>query len=170
MKTLRILMALAIIALIPSCASMARMQQEADEEAYALYCDALQTGNLCVEVDHINPMRGPSIYSSDGYYLSIKDGVVNSYLPFFGVTHSAPIYGIDPSGIEFKNFPVEYFDVKSNPAKGRYEWSFVAKSGNEPVYVTLTFWENGSAQILCKPQNRTTMNYSGFLKALPEKN
>ena len=89
--------------------------------------------------------------------------MVDAYLPFFGISYNPNVYGNEPSGIEFDDCPVTIDTSKSRPEKGKYVWRFLAISGTERVDVNLSFYGNGSAQIICSPANRTSMTYSGKL-------
>lgn len=157
------------VVFVSACGSLAAVDPVQDEEVAALVNDAVNAQNLSVEINYINPAYGPARPSADGYHLTIKDGIVNSYLPFFGVSHgTAGVYGMEPAGIEFKDCPVEINTLASKPGKGKYVYSFIARSGNEKVAVSITFWTNGSAQISCNPENRSIMSYSGILTKIPE--
>lgn len=151
-----------------ACGVFAEIEKETQEEAAGFVATALSEQELAIEVDRIMPMKGPSIPSYDGYTLKIKDGVVNAYLPFFGEAYTGVVYGIDASGIEFKDCPIEIDDSGSKPSRGKYVWRFTARCGMEKVYVTVTFWEGGSADISCNPTNRSHISYSGNVIAYPE--
>lgn len=167
MKTIKILFIASIALLMASCGVAGSGND--NSQPTDLVMNAINQQELSVEVTYINPMRGPSRPSTDGYRITVRDGKVSSYLPFFGISRMASGYGMEPAGIEFKDYPVMIDERQSNPAKGKYVWQFEAKSGSERVLVVLTFWNNGSAQIMCNPANRSVMNYSGELVALPEK-
>ena len=169
MKNIRIILAALVVAVLSSCSAVSKMDSAGDPAMDALVDEAVNAHDFSIEVDYIIPMRGPGRMTSDGYRLTVKDGKATSYLPFFGVSHGvAGAYGIEPAGIEFKDYPVKIDDSKSKPEKGKYVYNFVAKSGSERVVVDVTFWDNGSAQIFCKPENRSAMSYSGTLTKLPE--
>lgn len=153
--------------IISSCGVLASSDAVADAAAAQLVADALATGNLRIEVETIIPSRGPSRTSFDGYYLSVKDGLAKSYLPFFGVSHASTIYGVDTIGIEFEDCPVEVRTDRSKASKGKYIWDFVAVSGKEKVAVSVTFFDNGTASISCNPEDRSPMSYNGRLVEFP---
>lgn len=168
MKNAKVIVLLAVATMFASCGVLASIEQENMEEAQGYVAKALENQELAIEVNRILPMRGPAIVSNDGYSLKIKDGKVNAYLPFFGTSFSAP-FGTDDVGIKFEDCPIEIDNSQSRPSKGKYVWRFEARCRMEKVYVTVTFWDNGSADIMCKPLNRSNMNYSGNLIAYPEK-
>lgn len=168
-KYLKLIFAATTIICISACSALTAANQAQEQEMEELVDDAVNDRSLSIEVNYINPAHGPSRPSTDGYRITIRDGKANSYLPFFGVSRgSAGVYGIEPAGIEFKDYPVEIDDRGSKPEKGKYVYNFIAKSGNERVAVSITFWANGSAQISCNPENRSVMNYSGTLTRIPE--
>lgn len=122
---------------------------------------AIKAQDVTITVDMICPVGMPSISSMDGYTLSVKDGKVNAYLPFFGEVHSAMFAGADEPGIKFEDCPVELRVDDSKADKGKYVWAFEAKSGSENVQVYITLFTNGSADINCSPSNRSSISYSG---------
>lgn len=163
MKKFRIILVFMAAAVLAGCSALIAATEAESAASAELAADAWNNGNLCFVVDFINPSRGPSRYSQDGYKLTIKDGKVNAYLPFFGVSYNSSAYGTEPSGIEFKDCPIVIDDSRSHPEKGKYVWRFIANSGSQRVDVTLSFFSNGTAQLVCNPVNRSSMTYSGKL-------
>lgn len=169
MKSLKIFLAALAAIMLSGCSILSSgLSKEPDPSAQELVIAALDEEMLKFEVDYIIPDRGASRSSNYGYFLTIKDGKVSSYLPFFGVSYQSSPYGTEPSGIEFDNCPVNIDKSLSRPEKGKYVWRFVALSGRERVDVTLTFFDNGSASLSCHPANRSNMNYNGDLVSIPE--
>lgn len=159
----------ALLLAVSSCGVLSSIESENAAEAAEYVTKALDEQELAIEVNRIMPMRGPAKQSYDGYTLKIKDGKVNAHLPFFGEAYTSMVYGVDSMGIEFKDCPIVIDDSQSKPSKGRYVWRFAALCGMEKVYVTITFWEGGGADIACNPTNRSSITYSGNLIAYPEK-
>lgn len=168
MRNIKFIVMLAAAAILTSCGALAAIEEESIKEAKVYVKKALDKQELAIEVNTILPSAGPSIHSVDGYYLKIKDGKADSYLPFFGSSFSAP-FGTDDMGIKFDACPVKIDKSESKPSKGKYVWRFEAVSNNEKVNVTVTFWDNGNADIMCHRINSSIMNYSGNLIAYPEK-
>lgn len=169
MKGIRIMAVIALVLAATSCGILAEAQAEEDAIGAECTARALEQGELCFEVDRILPMRGPSFPSNDGYRITVKDGEVDGFLPFFGESYTSVVYGSDNTGIKFEHCPVYIDESQSKPSKGKYVWNFAARSGMEKVYVTITFFSNGSADVSCKPTNRTLMNYNGRLIPIKEK-
>lgn len=167
MKKIRFIALLAAVVSLSSCGVLASIEEESIKEAHAYVTKALSDKELAIEVNTIMPSAGPSIQTVDGYYLKIKDGKVYSYLPFIGSSFSAP-FGTDDLGIKFDGCPITVNTRESRPSKGKYVWRFEAVNNNEKVDVTVTFWDSGSADIMCHPVNSSIMNYAGNLIAYPE--
>lgn len=168
MKKIRFIALLAAAAFAASCGALASLEEESIKEAHSYVAKALAEQELAIEVNTIMPSAGPSIHTVDGYYLKIKDGKVDSYLPFIGSSFSAP-FGTDDIGFKFNECPISVNTKDSRPSKGKYVWRFEAVNNNEKVNVTVTFWDNGNADIMCHSINSSIMNYSGNLIAYPEK-
>lgn len=169
MKGFKLFATAALLLSLSSCGVLSQIDKENQEEASVLVSQALSEQELAIEVDRIMPMRGPSIPSHDGYMLKIKDGKLNAHLPFFGEAYTGIVYGIDSTGIDFEDCPIVIDDSESKPSKGKYVWRFAARCGMEKVYVTITFWDGGGADISCNPTNRSHISYSGNIVAYPEK-
>lgn len=117
--------------------------------------------NATIEVRYIYPESGPSIPTSDGYTLSVKDSVLDGHLPFIGTSHTNVGFGSGDCGFTFEECPIK---ISEKTAKDRKEWRFDAASGTEKVKITVTVWDNGSADITIIPTGRSLMRYSGELR------
>lgn len=128
-------------------------------ETQELVSNALNNHEFTIEVDHIYPVKFPSIISNDGYRMTVKDGKVTANLPFFGESHMAT-YASDDISIIMDEVPVDivYEKIRRNDTL-----SFVAKAENETYSVTVTIFSNANADISCRSNNRSMMRYSGKL-------
>lgn len=124
---------------------------------------ALEDKSLTIEVNSIHPSGHATIISSDGYKLRIEDGKVNARLPYFGRSDVALISGVDETGIAFEDCAIDIKEDYSKSKKGKYSWKFSALSGSENIDVTITFWDNGGAEISCICARRSPISYSGEL-------
>ncbi|MCQ2167600.1 MAG: DUF4251 domain-containing protein [Bacteroidales bacterium] len=123
-------------------------------------CGSTANGSdVTIEVDYIYPQGAPAIPSSDRYRISIKDGKLDGYLPFFG-TGSVAGFNPDDLSFHFEDCPVK---IKEKKAKDRTVWKFDAESGCEKVPVVITIWDNGAAEIYIHSANRSSIRYSGQL-------
>lgn len=149
-------LAMAAAALIVCAAAAGKTPDKENETAKK----AMETRCATIEVKYLYPLKGPSIPTSDGYTISLKDGRLNGHLPFIGESHSAAGYGSNDAGFTFEDCPVT---ISGKVSKHRHEWKFDAVSGNENVKVTVTVWDNGNADIMIIPAGRSIMRYSGEL-------
>lgn len=166
MKKALILLILAL-PLTVSCAALIAAQQESEKEGSELAMNALETGNIEIEVRDIMPQVGPTIHSNGEYFLRIRDGKASAYLPFFG-TSTYATYGSSDGGFNFEECPVEIVVMKSRKSKGENKWEFIAKTDREPVEFIVTFWDSGSAGITTTSRTRSRMSYNGHLRPLPQ--
>ena len=133
---------------------------KAEPEMSELTRKAVEENELTFEVTYISPMGAPSYPSSDGYTLTLSNGVVNAYLPFVGQSTQAA-FGSDEIGFNFKDCPVK---VKTKKGKKSSTLKFSARSGNDNVDVTIEIWPDGGANLTCTSSYRSVMHYSGELK------
>ncbi|MCY1722173.1 DUF4251 domain-containing protein [Prolixibacteraceae bacterium Z1-6] len=112
------------------------------------------------------PARGRSRNLNTPYNVQVKDGEVDSYLPYFGVAHSAP-YGSTDSPMIFKA-PVEDYRTEEGK-KGGYIIKFKAKNKNDLVEYTFNISSNGSTSLSVNSTNRQYISYHGDLVPVKEK-
>ena len=149
---------LAVIAVLSSCAAMAESSED-KKETQKKVKEAVEKLELKIVVSTIMPNIGPSIPTTDGYFLQFKDDVVNSYLPFFGESHSSVMYGVDETGIKLEDYEA---DIKVEKGKkGKKTIRFNGKSGNDTWSFIVDIWPEGQANISCTCATKSGMNYIG---------
>lgn len=132
-----------------------------------LAVNATVESGIYVTVNTIIPSNGPSKYTSDGYYLDIQDGKLNTYLPFFGTSNNpAAAYGSSNSGIIVEDKPVEIVETER---KGLRVWSFSARNDQEIFRFTLDFSDSGKASITVNSNYRSVMRYNCDVTERPAK-
>ena len=157
-----IILFLSAALLTAGCSIFANTPEEdaaKSEEVAAL----LECSEFTIDIDTILPSRGMPIHDT-GYFLTLKDGKVSSYLPFIGRS-DVPVMGSDKAGIEFSNCPVE---LKTKKNKDQTEISFKARSGNDDWNVTVLVWPSGKCSMTCRCSTRSIINYEGSVSALKE--
>lgn len=112
------------------------------------------------------PARGKSRSLTSSYNVVLKDGNVNSYLPYFGVAHSASYGGTD-SPMIFEA-PIEDYSIKDGK-KGAVIIKFKAKNKNDIVEYTFNISTNGSSSLSVNSTNRQHISYYGDLVPVTEK-
>lgn len=122
---------------------------------------AIKNRDLTITVNYILPTGMPAVNSTDGYSVTIKDGKINGYLPYFGTATSALVAGADEMGIRFEDCPITIQENAKKANKGKYEWSFKARSGHETVDVYITLFTSGSASMTMNMNSRSSITYEG---------
>ena len=157
-----ILPLLAAVLTVSSCgvlSSETREERARREAREARMVDEnLQSANFRIEIDRMYPVRGSSQHVTN-YSVTVKDGVLNSHLPYIGQAWRVP-YG----GGHALNFKA---DIGSyNVARTRddgYEVRIYVKTDEDQHVYTLTVFNNGRASLDVQSQNRERISFSGMM-------
>jgi hypothetical protein len=157
-----ILPLLAVVLTVSSCgvlSSETREERARREAREARMVDEnLQSANFRIEIDRMYPVRGSSQHVTN-YSVTVKDGVLNSHLPYIGQAWRVP-YG----GGHALNFKA---DIGSyNVARTRddgYEVRIYVKTDEDQHVYTLTVFNNGRASLDVQSQNRERISFSGMM-------
>lgn len=112
------------------------------------------------------PSKGRSKSLTTSYSVVLKDGNVDSYLPYFGIAYSASYGGTD-SPMIFKA-PIEDYSI-SDGKKGGYNIKFKAKNKNDFVEYSFSISSNGSTTLSVNSINRQHISYYGDLVPIEKK-
>ncbi|WP_319480668.1 DUF4251 domain-containing protein [uncultured Draconibacterium sp.] len=112
------------------------------------------------------PSSGRTRSLTTPYNVVLKDGEVNSYLPFFGRAYSVD-YGSTDSPMIFEA-PVTDYTVK-DAKKGGYTVKFSAKNKNDNVEFIFSIGTTGSVSLRVNSTNRQFISYHGDLVPIEEK-
>jgi len=104
---------------------------------------------------------------SNPTFLKVDNSATEGYFPFFGTGYSSSGYG-SGGAIEFKD-PLDSYTVTLNDKKQLINIKFKAKGTNDNYDVILKVFGSGSTTININSNNRSTMSYSGKIKALEKK-
>jgi hypothetical protein len=157
-----ILPLLAVVLTVSSCgvlSSETREERARREAREARMVDEnLQSADFRIEIDRMYPVRGSSQHVTN-YSVTVKDGVLNSHLPYIGQAWRVP-YG----GGHALNFKA---DIGSyNVARTRddgYEVRIYVKTDEDQHVYTLTVFNNGRASLDVQSQNRERISFSGMM-------
>ena len=133
-----------------------------EAETAAIVAEAIETQAFTMNVNQSIPVRGTP-RNDFGYSITVKDGVLDSHLPYFGMSRVVA-YNIGNS-LSFTS-PVQAYNCYQNK-KGAFIIEFVATNSLDPktpVYYQLTVWDNGSAHLIVNSPGRDTMTYNGSLR------
>lgn len=121
--------------------------------------------NFLFDANYAYPMGGPSRSLNFGYDLVVSKDTIRAYLPYFGVSHVAPI---DPADGGVK-FTWTKFDYKSTVnKKGMFDILITPKTmvnqGSADVrYIRLSISPNGYATLSVTSNNRDPISYNGTI-------
>lgn len=121
---------------------------------------AIKDKDVSIVVNYIYPSTMSPRPTTDGYTLRIKDDKLNGFLPFFGTSNSGG-YSINDGGFNFEDYPIV---IKEKKSIEKVEWRFEAVSGTETEKITVTIWDNGTAEIFIQPNTKSSIRFSGELE------
>ena len=182
-----ILPLLAVVLTVSSCgvlSSETREERARREAREARMVDEnLQSADFRIEIDRMYPVRGSSQHVTN-YSVTVKDGVLNSHLPYIGQAWRVP-YGGGPGpelsgrkrgdagrvphgGGHALNFSAEIggYDVVRTRNEG-YEVRIYVKTDEDQHVYTLTVFDNGRASLDVQSQNRERISFSGIMDFYP---
>lgn len=148
------LTAILAVLVISSCGA-AYQQTKAERAALTI---ALRNSNFNLDVTQIIPVGFPAKNTMGEYSLSLQGNIVNTRLPYIGVSHEAVFPGEDVS-IVFNKEEVEVKTDFSKASKGEYSYRFKGGEGIDPWTVQLTVYDSGTAYIDCYSDQGRTMHY-----------
>ena len=155
-----ILPLLAAVLTVSACGVLSgetREEKAAREAREArMVVDNLQNGDFRIDIDRMYPLRGTSQHVSN-YSVSVKDGVLDSHLPFIGQAWRVPYGG--GHALNFKADIGSYKVVQTR--KDGYEVRIYVKTDEDEHLYLLTVFNNGRASLDVQSGNRDRISYSG---------
>ena len=117
---------------------------------------AVEAGDFTIDINRMYPLRGTSKIVSN-YSVSVKDGVLDSHLPFIGQAWRVPYGGGHALNFEAKigNYSV----VQSR--KDGYEIRIYVKTDEDEHLYRILLFDNGTASLDVQSGNRDRISYSG---------
>lgn len=110
-------------------------------------------------ITHVYPANGMPPRMDETYYLTIKDGKIQTFLPFIG-TDESPVYGGDPS-IDVDCDMEEYSEKVKKDGK-ELEIKFKCTDSNHLHWeVSMTIFEGETINARFHTNSRSQMNYTG---------
>lgn len=149
-----------ILALV-SCATSAEKAKMAAETARQVK-EQVEAETFKIKVDYMYPQRYPSRPVMSDFWLEMKEGSVNSYLPYFGQVQMPSAYSID-EGLNFETH-IKNFVKQRNDRKHRTEIQFNAKSPDDYYLYTIYVYDDGKADISVNSNRRDAIRFSGELE------
>ena len=125
--------------------------------------------NFEIEHEWARPLSGNTInLLGNPNYIRMKGNQVDLFLPYYGVRQSGGGYGSGEGGIKYVG-PAEKLVIEENRDQNSILLKFEGRQGTEDLQFFITLLLGGSAHTSVNSSERSSISYSGNLKALPEK-
>jgi len=168
MKKILLLTLIVISASVVFAQEMTRKEKKAAQKAEQMEkTKALVESNAWqFDATQMNPTSGKSRTLTTSYNIVIKDGQLDSYLPYFGRAYRAD-YGSTESPLIFKSEISEY---KVEPGK-KNGWTITFKTSNknDRLNYTLFVTESGSSTLNINSTDRQAISFHGNLVEIEKK-
>lgn len=126
----------------------------------ALVRQQLDARKFEVEIESMNPLRGPGrSVVGGGYSLTVDGDTVNSHLPYQGTAYSVPYGG--GKVLDFEDKIDTYTEVPDKSDRRVVEFS--TDNDEDVVEYRVTVFDNGKADVQVRCKNRDAINYRGHL-------
>lgn len=155
-KTITIILAAAAIALC-GCASL-KLTPEEKAMIEAKVKENLDNRSFVIEVDQMNPRRGP-VQHVTNYSISVDGDDFVSHLPYVGQAWSLPYGG--GKGLSFESKISDY--IESYPKADRRQIAIGTNNGEDTFVYIITIFPNGKSDIEVRSRNRESISYSGMV-------
>ena len=139
-----------------------RAERQMREAAYVH--EHIPAADFKIQIDRMIPLRGMSRTLSSPYWIKVKDGVLDSTLPYFGEAWQVPYGGGHALNFEA---PIVHYEYGMN-RKGGYEILIYVKTDEDEHIYSLTVFDNGSASLDVQSRNRERISYTGTVDFLAE--
>ena len=127
------------------------------QEAQMVY-DGVTAGHFTIDINHMYPVRGSSRAVSD-YRVTVKDGMLYSYLPYVGEVWRVPYGG--GHGLHFEQEIGHYSVVQSQ--KDGYEVRLYVKTDEDEHLYLFQIFSNGRTSLDVQSRNRQRISYYGLM-------
>ncbi len=133
------------------------LKAEKKEQQMQEVKEIVESKNFVFDARNANPMNGRSITLTSDYNVKITNDSIYSYLPYYGVSHSA-VYGGTESPMIF-NQPFE--SITTENLKKGYLVKVVVKNNSDRLDFSFNISFSGSTSLTVSSMNRQTISYYG---------
>lgn len=159
-KSYTIVTLFALIILLMSCAT----SQTAVEKAKKARLIDEQIENLDFKfiANYAYPQGYQPIHLTPSYDVIVAPDTIKAYLPYFGRAYRAPM---DPSdgGIKFESTNFES-NIQIGKKYGEWHVTIQTKDTSRPFTLYFHLWNNGTARLDVKDQDRQSISFQGSIE------
>ena len=134
------------------------MTSEEEARAAQLVEQRLDAQSYRVELDAMYPLRGPRQILSPAYAVIIREGKINSHLPYRGQAWNVP-YG----GGKVLTFEDEILQYREYADGDKRVVDLVVDNEEDVLRYVFEFHANGKAYLTVSARHRESISYSGIL-------
>lgn len=158
MKNKLIIICTAIASIACACGALSMTPEEKARYEAAVQ-EHLDNRSFHIDVDMMYPLRGTSKHVAT-QSLKVKEDMVYSCLPYFGVAYSVPYGG--GKGLHFEAGITGYVDTR--PKADRRVIYLTTHNEEDHYLYTITVFNNGRADIEVRCRNLELVRFSGKVK------
>lgn len=159
MRKFIFILATAIMAFAAASCAALRMTPEEKAKIEAKIQDDLDDREFIIDVNQMNPLRGPS-RNVNNFSLEVKEDRLISRLPYFGQAWNVPYGG--GKGMNFESKISDY--IETMPKPDRRQITIATNNGEDNLVFVIVVFTNGKASIDVRSRNRESISYSGDMR------
>lgn len=122
--------------------------------------EKIESGNYQMNFNYAYPFRMQPMSLSFGYNLKISNDSAYVYLPYYGVTHSAP-FDLADGGIKFAA-PMQ--DYKLTYKKQECKVTFRVRNNANDLQFNIQAYPNGKVTLYVRDSSRDPISFNGELE------
>ena len=119
--------------------------------------EGIENADFTIDITRMYPLRGTGKTVSN-YSIKVKDGVLDSHLPYIGQAWRVPYGGGHALNFEA---PIADYTVMQTSKDG-YEIHISVRTDEDQHLYRITLFDNGTASLDVQSYNRERISYSGI--------
>lgn len=159
-----------VFILMATCVQFAYAQESVKDRKAAEFTSTknlIESKHYVFDVQSVSPATGHTRQLTPYYTLEVNGDTLVSDLPYYGRAYVAPI---DPSNAGFNFTATKFSYTINNRKKGGWDILIEPKDGNDVRQMSLTVYQNGSANLVVISNNRQSISYYGQVSVIVTKN
>jgi hypothetical protein len=140
-----------------------RSEEKKQRQTEVINC--IESRVFVFKANYALPLGGSTVNLTSDYDLKIKNDSVFSFLPYFGVAHTAE-YGSRTSPMDF-DLPLLNYSLEKN--KKGFSITFDVKNQIDFLKFSLQVSESGFASLSVTSTNRQSISYTGTVQPIKNK-
>ena len=157
MNIRKIMAAAAAFAALCSCAVLS---DQVTPEEEAMVKERLDAMSFKVDIEFMNPRRGPQQALTSPYSVVVNDGTITSGLPYIGEAWDLPYGG--GKGLVFES-PIDTYEQKLAAFGGARIVEITTDNEEDYLLYHFEIYPNGKVNLTVRSKHRDTIDYRGHL-------